>query len=321
MERRKVVIGAAATMAVAVSSGSHAQQDNLLTIIGPFGPGGLNDIVARMYANKAAPLLKRTVIVGNKPGAGGLIAAQTVLRGDPQASLLVASNTFLIAAHVYKDAGYDPVRDFTPVTPLFTTSAVWVVRPDHPLKNLRDLVSYARSNPGKLTYATNGVGTYSHLQMEMFKKRNDMDLTHVPFRSLPEGSMAVMGGVVDIAVDTPFAVAPRVKSGSLRPLAVFGPQREEAFPDVPTADEAGFGEPDPLTIFCGLLASSRASAAYVEGMREASRQAIKDAEFVSQLRSGGVSPLTVPAAELSEMMRGQNERYADLIGALGISLT
>ncbi|MBY0318499.1 MAG: tripartite tricarboxylate transporter substrate binding protein [Reyranella sp.] len=281
----------------------------------------MNDIVARMYANKAAPLLKRTVIVGNKPGAGGLIAAQTVLRGDPQAALLVASNTFLIAAHVYKDAGYDPVRDFTPVTPLFTTSAVWVVRPDHPLKNLQDLVTYAKSNPGKLTYATNGVGTYSHLQMEMFKKRNGVDLTHVPFRSLPEGSMAVMGGVVDIAVDTPFAVAPRVKAGNLRPLAVFGPRREEAFPDVPTAEEAGFGEPDPLTIFCGLVVPSRAPAAYVEGLREASQQAIKDAEFVSQLRSGGVSPLAVPAAELSRIMTVQNERYADLIGALGISLT
>lgn len=321
MQRRKVVIGGAVAMGFAASEGLNAQQDNLLTIVGPFGPGGLNDVVARMYANKAAPLLKRTVIVGNKPGAGGLIAAQTVLRGEPQASLLVASNTFLIAAHVYKDAGYDPVRDFTPVTPLFTTSAVWVVRPDHPLKNLQDLVTYAKANPGKLTYATNGVGTYSHLQMEMFKKRNDVDLTHVPFRSLPEGSMAVMGGVVDIAVDTPFAVASRVKSGNLRPLAVFGPRREEAFPDVPTADEAGFGEPDSLTIFCGLVAPSRAPASYVEGLREASQQAIKDAEFVSQLRAGGVSPFAVPAAELARTMKAQNERYADLIGTLGISLT
>jgi tripartite-type tricarboxylate transporter receptor subunit TctC len=274
-----------------------------------------------MYANKAAPLLKRTVIVGNKPGAGGLIAAQSVLRGNPEAALLVASNTFLIAAHAYRNAGYDPVRDFIPVSPLFTTSATWVVRPDHRLKGLADLVREAKREPGKLTYATNGVGTFSHLQMETFKKRHGIDLTHVPFRSLPEGSMAVMNGVVDIAVDTPFAVASRVRSGSLRPLAVFGPRREEAFPDVPTADEAGFGEKDPLTIFCGLVAPVQAPAAYVEDLRKTSQQAIRDPEFMSRLRSGGVSPLDVSADALFDMMKMQNARYAALIGALGISLT
>lgn len=321
MKRRRVLIGAAVGMALGVARGLQAQQDNLLTIVGPFGAGGLNDIVARMYANKVAPLLKRTVIVGNKPGAGGLIAAQAVLRGGPEASLLVVSNTFLIAAHVYKDPGYDPIKDFAPVTPLFTTSAVWVVRSDHPFKTLKDLVGYAKANPGKLTYATNGVGTYSHLQMERFKKGYGVDLTHVPYRSLPEGSMAVMGGEVDIAIDTPFAAAPRVQAGQLRPLAVFGPRREEAFPDTPTADEAGFGEANPLTIFCGLLAPVKAPAPYLDELRNGSRKAIGDPEFISQLRKGGVSPLDVSAAEFFEMMKMQNERYAELIGALGISLT
>lgn len=321
MNRRQVVVGATALMGLAPTRGLEAQQDDLITIIGPFGAGGLNDVVARMYAQKVAPLLKRTVIVGNKPGAGGLIAAQTVLRGNPQASLLVASNTFLIAAHAYRNAGYDPIQDFTPITPLFTTSATWVVRKDHPLKNLQELVGYAKKDPGKLSYATNGVGTYSHLQMETFKKRHGIDLLHVPFRSLPEGSMAVMSGDVDIAVDTPFAVAARVRSGNLRALAVFGPRREEALPGVPTADEEGFGEPHPLTIFCGLLASSRSSAPYVEGLRIPSEQAIRDPEFVAHLRAGGVSPLDVPPTELFEMMKLQNARYAELIAALGISLT
>jgi tripartite-type tricarboxylate transporter receptor subunit TctC len=321
MQRRRVLLGATAGIGLASARPLRAQSDDLLTIIGPFGAGGLNDVVARMYANKVAPLIKRTVIVGNKPGAGGLIAAQSVMRGNPQATLLVASNTFLIAAHVYKNAGYDPIGDFTPVAPLFTTSATWVVRPDHPLKTLQDVVRYAKSNPGRLTYATNGVGTFSHLQMVTFEKRHGVELTHVPFRSLPEGSLAVMAGEVDIAVDTPFAVAPRVKSGNLRPLAVFGLHREDAFPDVPTADEQGLGEPNPLTIFCGLVASSRAPATYVEGLRGASRQAIKDPEFAAQLRVGGVSPLDVPATDLFEMMKAQNARYAALIGALGISLT
>lgn len=101
-------------MTLGVIRSPRAQQENPLTILGPFGAGGLNDVVARMYANKVAPLLKRTVIVGKKPGAGGLIAAQTVLRGSPEASLLVVSNTFLTAAHVYKNPGYLPIKDSAP---------------------------------------------------------------------------------------------------------------------------------------------------------------------------------------------------------------
>lgn len=321
MKRRQVVGGALAGLGIAVSPALLAQPNNLLTVIGPFGVGGLNDMVARVFAKKLAPLVKRTVIVDNKPGAGGMLAAQAVLRANPEASLLVASNTFLIAAHAYKNAGYDPLRDFTPVAPMFTTTAAWVVRPEHPLKNLQEIVQFAKANPGKLSYATNGVGTYSHLQVEMFSKLHGIALTHVPFRSLPEGSAAVIGGVVDFAVDTPFAIAPRVKGGQLRALAVFGPRREDALPSVPTAEEAGFSDPTQLLVFCGLLAPSSAQKPYLDGLRAAGEQVTKDPEYVLQLRNSGVSPFNASGQEFAELMKTQNARYAEIIGSLGISLT
>ncbi|MGB3069336.1 MAG: tripartite tricarboxylate transporter substrate binding protein [Ottowia sp.] len=321
MNRRDVLRGTVAGFGSAASFTLRAQSEALLTIIGPFGPGGSNDIVARLFGRKIAPLIKRTVIADNKPGAGGLLAAQAVLRGNPPSALLVASNTFLIAAHAYAKPGYDPLRDFTPIAPMYTTSAAWVLRPDHPLKNLKDLVQFAKANPGKLSYATNGVGTYSHLQVEMFGKRNGISMTHAPFRSLPEGSTAVIGGVVDIAVDTPFAIAPRIKSGHLRALAVFGKNREDALPDVPTAEEAGFGESNPLLVFAGLLAPATTSARQLEMLRSAGEKVVRDPEYLGQLKNLGVSPFDTSVDGFSEVLRSQNARYREIIGSLGIALT
>jgi tripartite-type tricarboxylate transporter receptor subunit TctC len=189
------------------------------------------------------------------------------------------------------------------------------------LRSLEELVAYAKSNPGKLSYATNGVGTYSHLQVEMFCKRNGIQMTHVPFRSLPEGSTAVVGGVVDIAVDTPFAIAPRVKAGQLRALAVFGARREEALPDVPTADEQGFVDPDMLLVFAGLLASAKAPEPYLAGLRSASDKVLHDPEYLAQLKNIGMSPFDSSVKGFAEILKSQNARYADIIGSLGLSLT
>ncbi|MGD9946192.1 MAG: tripartite tricarboxylate transporter substrate binding protein [Burkholderiaceae bacterium] len=321
MNRRGILKGAAAGLGAVASSRLLAQSEELLTIIGPFGPGGSNDIVARLFGRKIAPLIKRTVIADNRPGAGGLVAARTVLRANPQSSLLVASNTFLIAAHAYAKPGYDPLRDFTPVTPMYTTSAAWVARPDHPLKSLNDVVRFAKANPGKLSYATNGIGTYSHLQVEMFGKRNGISMTHVPFRSLPEGSTAVIGGVVDIAVDTPFAIAPRVKSGHLHAIAVFGERREEALPHTPTAQEEGFGEPNPLLVFAGLLAPANAGADHLQMLQSAGEKVIRDPEYLAQLKNLGVSPFDTSVQGFSDILKSQNARYSEIISSLGISLT
>lgn len=322
MDRRTFLAAAATGAATAVAAPAIAQNARPIMLIGPFAPGGSNDAIPRIFAQKVATIVGRPVLVDNKPGAGGLIAAQHVARSAPDGStLLIVSNTFLIAPHVYKSAGYDAVRDFTPVTPLYATGVTLVARGDSPLKSLGDLVEAARRNPAKLTYATNGVGTFSHLQMEMFKQRNGIDITHIPYRSLPEGSAAVMSGLVDVAVDTPFGVAARVRGGQLRPLVIFGFHREESLPDVPTNTEAGFPDPDQQLVFAGLVAPAKTPAPMLQTLREASLQATKDTEYLTRLKGSGVQPFTVGIDRFGDLMKNYSAKYRDLVAALNVSLT
>lgn len=320
MDRRAFMAAAAGAAAIAVPA--HSQGNRPIMLIGPFAPGGSNDAIPRIFAQKVATLLGRPVVVDNKPGAGGLIAAQYVARSVPDGcTLLIVSNTFLIAPYAYKSAGYDAVRDFAPVTPLYATGVTLVARGDSPLKSLGDLVEAARRSPGKLSYATNGVGTFSHLQMEMFKVRNGIDITHIPYRSLPEGSAAVMSGLVDIAIDTPFGVAARVKGGQLRPLVIFGFQREESLPDVQTNTEAGFPDPDQQLVFAGLVAPSKTPVPILQTLRQASEDATKDPEYMVRLKGAGVQPFTVGTERFGDLMKSYSAKYRDLVAALNVSLT
>jgi tripartite-type tricarboxylate transporter receptor subunit TctC len=289
-------------------------------LIGPVAAGGSNDGISRIFAQKLSAILGRPVLVDNKPGAAGLIAAQHVVRAAPDGStLLIVSNTFVIAPHVYRDAGYDAVRDFAPVTPTYATDVTWVTRPDHPARSLADLVAAARANPGKLTYATNGVGSYAHLQVESFKARHGVDLTHVPFKSLPEGSTAVMGGTVDVAVDTPFGVLSRVRAGTLRALVLFGAQREESLPELPTHAEAGFPDPDQQPVFAGIVAPAKTPEPVLAELRRACAQVLKDPDYIARLRAVGSQPLALSSAEFGAMMERYGTRVRDLVAQLGIT--
>jgi len=309
--RRSLLVGLAATTM------SSWAQDGPITIVGPFGAGGTNDVVARIYADKLGKILKRPVIVDNKPGAGGLLAAQHVARARPDASvLLVASNTFLIAPHIFKNAGYNPQHDFKPVTSLYTTGVAWVTRPDFFAQSIKDLVEAARKEPGKITYSTNGIGTNTHLQMEMFQAHHGIRMTHVPFKALPEGTQAVLGGLVDLAVDSPFSVASKVKSGMLRALIVFGAQREEALPEVPTNAQAGYPVPGQLEIFAGIVAPATVADDALTAIRSASDQVMADADFQARLRNARVRPLPMSHAQFDSMMKAYSEKYDALVTRL-----
>jgi len=322
-DARRMLLRAGALAATGAWTGAaraQASSARPISLIGPFAAGGSNDGISRIYAQKLSALLGgRPVLVDNKPGAAGLIAAQHVARSVPDGTtLLIVSNTFVIAPHVYRNPGHDAVRDFAAVTPTYATNVVWVTRPDHPVRTLGDLVSAAKASPGKLTYATNGVGSYSHLQVEAFKLRHGVDLTHVPFKSLPEGSTAVMGGTVDLAVDTPFGAMGRLKGGVLRALALFGAQREEALPDLPTHTEAGFPDPDQQPAFAGIVAPAKTPDAVLAELRDASAQVLRDPEYLARLRAAGSLPFAMSAADFGALIARYGDGVRDLVRRLAV---
>jgi tripartite-type tricarboxylate transporter receptor subunit TctC len=256
MNQRRTLIRAAAfapfaAMAPRANAQAPAFPARTITLVCPLAPGSSIDVIARVYATRASALLGVPVIVDNKPGAGGAIAAGLVMRAPADGNtLLIASNTYIVAPHVYRKSEYDPLVTFTPVTGLFTTGIVLSARPDFPARSLGEFIALAKANPGKYTYSTWGVGTSAHLQMELLRMRTGIDVLHVPYKSGPEASQATMSGLTDLGFDTVFGVAPRLKAGQLRALTVFAPRRATVLPEVPTNVEQGIPDIEQLG-FCG----------------------------------------------------------------------
>lgn len=290
-----------------------------ITLIGPLAAGASTDVIARLYAAKLSVLLDTPVIVVNKPGASGMLAASAVARAPADGhTLLVVSNTYLIAPFVHKEVGYDAMTTFRPVTGLFTSGIVLASKPDFPAKNLSEFIALAKKSPGKYSYATWGVGTSSHLQMELIKLRTGIDVVHVPFKSGPEASQAVMGGHVDAAFDTEFSLGSLVRSGRIKPLVMFAKKRSLVLPDVQTSDEAGY--PDLAYIaFCGIVAPAKTPKEFLEKLAQASSQVLADPEYISRLRSMGAEPLPLAVDQFGNFLRAETAKINEVTAKVHIS--
>jgi tripartite-type tricarboxylate transporter receptor subunit TctC len=214
-------------------------------IIVGFAPASTTDLVARLVAPKLAEALGQSVLVENKPGAGGNVAAQQVKRAAPDGyTLFVTSVAYAVNPSLYANAGYDPFTDFMPVILGPSTPNIITVNPAVPAKNLRELIELAKKEP--LSYASSGIGTTTHLSVERIKMAAKVDITHVPYQPAQAVGAAVAGHTQISSTSMPPAVA-HVKAGRVRPIAVTSAQRSPALPDVPTVNEQGFSNFDDLT--------------------------------------------------------------------------
>lgn len=236
-----LVLGAPATIAQ-----DWPKQKPVSLVVG-FAAGSSTDIVARIVAQKLSELLAQSVVVENKGGAGGNIAAQQVKNAAPNGyTLLVTSVAFAVNPSLYPNAGYDPFKDFMPVILAASTPNIITVNPAVAAKNLAELVALARKEP--LSYASSGIGTTTHLTMERLKTAAKVEITHVPFQPAQAVGAAVAGHTQISSTSMPPAV-PQVKAGKVRPIAVTSAARSPALPDVPTVNEQGFSGFDDLTWF------------------------------------------------------------------------
>ncbi len=243
MQRRTLItaVGAAALAAHPALRAQGAWPQKPVTLVVPSAPGGTTDFTARLVADSLQRALGQPVVVDNKPGASGNIGNQFVAKARPDGhTLLVAYSGFQVGnPHLFPNAGWDPIKDFTPVVMMTRAPQVIAINGSLKANTVAELVAFAKANPGKLNYASSGNGSIQHIAGELFKQLTGTFITHIPYRGAGPAVQDLIGGQVDLFITTPASVVQHVKSGKLKALAVSSASRLAALPQVPTATEAG----------------------------------------------------------------------------------
>jgi tripartite-type tricarboxylate transporter receptor subunit TctC len=251
-------------------------------------------------------------------GAGGNLASELVAKAPADGyTFLLTSATIVISPSLFPRLGYDPFRDFAPVTMLATVPNVMLVHPLVPARNLNELVKLARANPGKLNYGSGGMGSGSQLGSELFKAINKINLVHVPYKGAAIALTAMLGGEVDMVTSTVPAAIPHVNSGRIRALAMLAPERAPSLPQVPTSAEGGMPQLVVITWY-GLFASAGVKADVIERMNAEVGKLLNAPDTKAKLANVGLDVSTGTPAELAKFMRAESEKWGRVIKAANI---
>jgi tripartite-type tricarboxylate transporter receptor subunit TctC len=279
----------------------------------PFPAGGTSDILARAVGQKLTEEWKQPVIIDNRPGASANIGAELVVKSPPDGyTLLLASTIHTINPSLYSKLGYDPVRDFTPVTLIAATSQVLAVHPSLPVKTVKELVAYAKKRPGQINYSSAGNGSQPHLTAELFKARTGIDILHVPYKGAPPAMNDLLAGHVALSFATAPSAVPHAKSGRLRALAVSTAKRISALPDVPTIDESGVPGFE-ASGSNGLVGPAGMPAAVVEKLNTTVIRIVKEPAMSRFLSEQGADPYTTTPTEYAAYIKAEVAKWAKAV--------
>jgi tripartite-type tricarboxylate transporter receptor subunit TctC len=315
MKRRAFL--AMASVSLAAPALAQTYPDRLITVVTPFAAGSGTDVITRILTRQLSAAMGQTVIVDNKPGANGLIAAAQVMRAPPDGYTLFATGNTTHSANpsLLKDLPYDPVKDFTAVARTGNFSFVLVVPPSLPAKTVGELVGYARKNPGKLSYASaNSPGIVAGA---IFAKRAGLDLLHVPYKSSPQALTDVMAGRVSMSFIDFATASPHIKSGALRALAVTSTERSALLPDLPTMQEAGIS-PFNVTSWSGYFGPANMPAAVVQRLNTEIRKIVAMPDIKAQLATLGFDAFSGPPIELADFVQAEILNWHGMVQDSGI---
>jgi tripartite-type tricarboxylate transporter receptor subunit TctC len=314
----RIAVLATAVLALALG-GIVAQADSEypnrpVRLIAAAAPGGNPDVLARLLSQKLSGAFGKAFVVENVPGAGGVVAAKMVAATPPDGHVLMLGDSGAMAINVVlnPDLGYDPLRDFTPITALVTVPTVLVVHPSVPARTLQEFIALARSKPGQLAYGSAGPGSIHHLTMAIFAAQTGIDLLHVPYR----GGTALVGGLVKGEVQAGWSgvpnVLPLIEDGKLRVLCISTQQRSKSVADVPTAIELGIDGFDYATMM-GLQMSAGGPRALVARLQAAVAKALREPDMVDRMAALGMDLQENGTGDYVKFMRDDIDRYRTAI--------
>ena len=303
------------------AAGAQSYPDRLVKIIVPQGPGGPTDLLARVAAQRLQTAYGQNVIIENRGGAGGVIAAKAAGSAEGDGYTLFMGNTsvLVLIPILSKTASYDPARLFTPVARLAESYQVLVVHPSLPVKTVAELVAYAKTNPSKLNYSSAGIGNTIHLAGELFNHSAGVNIVHVPYNSGAEATTAVLGGQVQMTFVNITGLPPLIADGKLRALAVTSPKRQALLPDVPTMIESGY--PDfVVRAFFGIVAPAGTPAAIVDKLNATINAEMTSNEMQTTLKRLGAEAGSGTAADFAAFIADERRRWSAVAKAANISI-
>ena len=284
-------------------------------IIVPFGAGGPADVAARLLGNVLQESFGQPFVVENRTGAGGVIGTLEAAKAAPDGyTLLMMSNTQTATESLLQPAQrkYELMRDLTPIAPVNYSDLVIVVHPSVPAKTHQEFVALAKSQPGKLNYASSGQGTPYHMAGELFKAMAGIDVVHVPYRNSGEARSGVIGGQVQMMIDAVPAMAPNIGAGQVRALATTGKERSAVLPDVPTATEAGVPGYE-ATIWLGLMAPVGTPSSVIDKLNAAITGMVKRADIVKLWDEQGAVPMAMTPEQFDQFLRVDIVKWAEVV--------
>lgn len=292
-----------------------------LKIVIGFPPGGATDILARDFAAKLADELKQPVLIDNRAGAGGTIGADLVAKAAPDGYTLTIGTTsnHAIAVSLYKKLAYDPVADFAPITMLAVSQNVVVVGPSVTATNIKELVAYAKANPGALNYGSSGNGTISHFTGEMFNALNATQIQHIPYKGSAFVFPDLFAGRVSIMFDSTISIGPHVKSGKARALAVTGAKRSKLMPDLPTVAESGYPGFESTNFF-GLFAPANTPKEIIARLHTASVKVLALPDLVERFANQGAEVVANKPEEALAMLKSDISKWAEVAKKSGAKI-
>ena len=309
---RMILATLAMTVAGVVGGQNFPSRPVTLTV--GFAPGGGADTTARLVAQKLSENIGQSVVVENKPGAGGNIAAQLIAAAPPDGYTihLTSVGPMAVAPHVMKDLPYDPQRDIAPITMGVVFPNVIVVYSGVPAKTLAEFVALAKQKPGKLTYGSSGVGSAGHLAGELFKERAGIDVLHVPYKGGGPAMIDLIGGRLDMYVGVPSTVAPHVDAGQLRALATTGAKRTSLMPGVPTVAESGYPGFEAINWYA-FVAPGKMPTNLLDFWNRELTKVLNDPQVAAKLAKDGLDPAPGTRDELAQYIERENLKWGKIV--------
>jgi tripartite-type tricarboxylate transporter receptor subunit TctC len=282
-----------------------------------FSPGGGTDVAARIIGRKLTEMWGQQIVVDNRAGAGGLLAFEMAAKANPDGyTLLATSPSFAIQPSIAGKLPYDPIRDFAPITQASAAPYVLVLHPGVAARSVKELIELAKATPGKLNYASGGIGSAQHLAAELFRLMAGIRIEHVPYKGAVSVPDVIAGRVQLLFSGLPQSIA-HIQAGRLRALGVTTPARSRAVPDVPTIAEAGVPGYD-VTVWYGILATGRTPKAVVDKLNQGFVAALQSPDVRQQLTAMGLEPVGNPAAQFAATIRAEIAQWAKVVKQAGI---